>query len=206
MIVHDCVQGSDEWKKLRAGVPTASEFSRIITSTGEQSKSRFGYACDLAAEKFAGGPMDDSWAGNAWTERGKEVEAEARARYEFQNDVAIQQIGFCTSDDGVAGCSPDGLVGDEGMIETKVLKSQHHVTAILRFKKDGSIDPGYIQQTQGQLWVTGRKWVDLVFYSPLLPMLVVRQEPLKAVFNGLISNTAALIIEREQVLKVLRAA
>ncbi len=73
---HDVEQGSEEWYALRAGKPTASEFSKLITSKGEPSKSAATYAITLAIEAYAGGPVD-AWEGNAHTERGKNLEAEA---------------------------------------------------------------------------------------------------------------------------------
>lgn len=205
MIVHDCAQGTPEWMALRCGRPTASEFSRIVTSKGEESKQRIGYARTLAAEVYAGAQMADGWAGNAWTERGKEIEAEALARYEFQNDTPITKVGFVTLDDGVAGASPDGLVGDDGLIEVKCLKAENHVEVILFHRRNGFVPADYIVQTQGQMFVTGRQWCDSVFYHPQLPLLIVRTLPNKAVTDGLVSGIPALIKERDAIVATLRS-
>ena len=156
-IVHDVEQGSDAWRKLRAGVPSASCFDKIITSTGAESKQRAGYAKTLAAELYSGSPLDDAWTGNKWTERGKELEDEAVRWYEFDQDVKTERVGFVTTDDGSAGCSPDRFVGTHGLLEIKCLKSENHVDAIMYFRKHGAPPTDYIQQTQGQLMVTGRQ-------------------------------------------------
>ena len=205
MIVHDLEQRSDAWYALRAGKPTASEFSRVVTSKGEESKSRYGYALTLAAEVYAGGQVD-AWGGNAWTERGREIEAEAITRYEFQNDVDVVKTGFITDDAGTVGCSPDGLVGDHGMIEVKCLKAERHIEAILYYRKHGTAPPDYIQQTQGQLWIAERRWCDLCLFHPSLPLLVIRQEPVLPVIAGLTAGIPLLLQERDAIVSALRGA
>ncbi len=80
MIIHPVEQNTDDWVKLRAGLPTASSFKSIITSQGLPSKSLPTYAAKLAADKYAGEPLD-SFEGNVWTERGHELESDARDLY-----------------------------------------------------------------------------------------------------------------------------
>ena len=203
MIVHEVEQGSPEWYAIRAGKPTASEFSNIVTSKGDLSKSISTYALTLAAELYAGEPVD-RWEGNSWTDRGKELEAEAIARYEFENDVAAIPVGFVTSDDGNIGCSPDRLVGEDGLIEVKCLKAEKHIEAILYFKNHSKCPTTYVQQTQGQIWITGRKWCDLYFYHPQLPCLTITQVPDDAVISGLKIGISQLIKERDFVVNLLR--
>lgn len=204
MIIYDgLVQGSEEWFAARCGKPTGSMFSKLVTSKGVLSKSIAEYAITLAADMFAGKALEE-WQGNQWTDRGTELEPEARGLYEFKNDCKVEEVGFVTDDDGLWGVSPDGLVGDDGLVEFKCLKPENHVKAILRHEKDGSIDPTYIQQVQGQMLVCGRKWCDLVFYHPSLPLLVIRQEPSKAVQDGLREAKIAIIKERDKILETLR--
>lgn len=205
MICHDIPQRSPEWYALRCGMPTASEFSRIVTSKGEESKSRYGYALTLAGELFAGARLD-AWGGNEHTERGRVLEDEALAAYSFMADAAASPVGFITDDAKTCGCSPDGLVGDHGMVEIKCLKAENHISAILYHRKHGTAPTDYIQQTQGQMWIAGRLWCDLVFYHPSLPMLVIRQEPIFPVVSGLATGIKALIAERDAVVSVLREA
>ena len=202
MKIHDVIQRSDAWYALRCGIPTASEFAKIVTSKGEASKSAADYAITLAAETFAGKPLD-AWEGNSWTDRGREMETEALGLYQFTREVEITPVGFATNDAGTIGCSPDGMVGDDGMAEVKCLKAENHVKAIIRYRKDGTPSPKYIQQTQGQLMICERAWCDLIFYHPELPLLVIRQAPLLELHEALRRDIPKLCAERDRVLLAL---
>jgi hypothetical protein len=199
-----CEQRSPEWYAARAGIPTASEFSSLVTSTGERSKTLPRIAKTLAAERFSGQTMD-AWDGNAWTERGKELEAEAMRLYEFAQDCIVEPVGFVTTDDGRAGCSPDGLVGADGLVEVKCLKAENHIEAILYHRKNGRCQPDYVQQTQGQLWICERQWCDLIFYHPVLPLLVIRQQPDGALISAIEQAVDAVSKERDAILATLHA-
>lgn len=203
MIIHDVAQRSPEWYTLRAGLPTASEFSKIVTSKGEPSKSAATYAITLAAELFAGKPLE-TWEGNAWTDRGRELELAALALYEFVTGAIVEPVGFVTTDDGMAGCSPDGFVGDDGLVEVKCLKGENHVKAILYFQKNGQCPPDYVQQAQGQMLVCARPWCDLVFYHPELPPLTIRQERNTDLQAAIMTQIPLLIAERDVVVAALR--
>lgn len=203
MIIHDVIQGSPEWKLARLGKPTASEFSRLITSTGERSKSLEGYAREMASEMYAGKTLHD-FDGNSWMDRGKDLEAEAIALYEFTNDVTAQRVGFCTDDEQRYGCSPDALIGDDGGLETKCLKAERHLEAMTYHAKHGKCPSGYVQQVQGGLFVTGRKWWDLCFFNPDLPPLVIRHTPDPVIFAALEKALADVLAERDAALSILR--
>jgi hypothetical protein len=203
MKIHDVEQRSDEWYVLRAGLPTASEFSKIVTSKGEPSKSAAGYAITLANELFAGRPVD-AWEGNDWTERGREMESHAIDLYEFAHDVDTVPVGFVTDDTGAMGCSPDRFIGDDGLIEVKCLKAENHTKAILYFQKHGRCPPDYIQQAQGQMMICGRAWCDIVFHHPELPMLTIRLEPDRDLQAALLAQIPKLRKERNEVLAALR--
>ncbi len=182
MKIIDCIQGSEAWYLARLGVPSASNFKRIVTNTLDangtykMSGSLNGYAAELAAEVFAGKTLDQ-FDGNFFMNRGKENEAEARALYAFTNDVEVQEVGFVTTDDGLAGCSPDGLMADGGGLEIKMQKAENHLKTVEYFKKHGTAEPKYTQQVQGGLWVTGLAYWAQLFYHPDLPPLVIRQKP-----------------------------
>lgn len=204
MILHDFPQGSEEWFAIRAGKPTASQFSRLISSKGERSKSLSGYARELASELYAGKTLNE-FHGNVWMERGRDLEAEAISLYEFTHDATISRVGFCTNDAGEYGCSPDALIGDDGGLETKCLKAERHVEAVTYYAKHKCAPSGYVQQVQGGLFVTGRKWWDLMFFNPELPPLIVRHVPDLELHAALAAGLADCIRERDEVLKMLRA-
>lgn len=204
MIIHsDIEQGSEAWFALRAGKPTASCFDKLITSTGEPSKSMAGYAITLAGELYAGKPLD-AWEGNSYTERGKLLEDEARKMYAFLHDAEPQQIGFVTDDAGTYGCSPDSFLGDDGMAEIKCLKAENHIKAILYYRKHKKCPPDYVQQVQGQMFVCERSFCDLFFYHPDLPRLTIRQERDDVIIAALKAQIAAVIVERDKVFEEIK--
>lgn len=169
MQIINCKQQSEEWKKFRLGIPTASCFDRILTTKGEPSKQRTKYLWQLAGEFITGIP-EETYQNFAML-RGIEMEQEARNFYELVNNVSVQQVGFCVGEPDIEyGCSPDGLVGDDGMIEIKCPSLAVHVGYLL----DGTLPVDYFQQVQGELLVTGRKWNDFISYYPGLKPLIVR--------------------------------
>ncbi len=206
MIAHDCEQRSAEWCQLRIGIPTASEFSKLVTSKGGPSKSISEYAITLAAEVYSGMPELDSWQGNSYTDRGQELEADAIGLYEFKNNVTVERVGFVTDDKKEMGCSPDGLVNADGMIELKCLKAENHIKAILYHKKHGHCQSTYILQTQGQMLICDRQWCDLTFFHPYLPLLVIRQTPDPKLQAALTKQIPLVRKERDAVLTALGKA
>ncbi len=163
-------QRSDEWLKLRCGVATASCFDKIITpATGKASASAVAYRRELLAEWLMGEPVSIKESG--WMQRGTEMEPEARAFYEFEADAEVTEAGFVFLDERrQIGCSPDGLVGDDGLIEIKCPAPHTHVGYLI----DAKLPTAYIPQVQGALWVTGRQWCDFVSYSDTMESLIVR--------------------------------
>lgn len=173
MIVHEAEQGSPEWFKARAGIPTASCFDKIITGkTLKLSSSAKQYAAFLLAERLLERPLDKFEVKPYWMGRGQELEAEAASTYEFIMGVKTEKAGFITLDDGSAGCSVDRFVGDDGILEIKCPAPWTHAENLM----DDTPDPDYHQQRQGQLWITGRKWVDFMSFHPELPPAIHRVE------------------------------
>lgn len=170
MIRYDVEQGSPEWFKLRLGIPTSSDFDKIITpAKGDLSKSARKYAYYLVAEALMGEPME-SVEGMQWMERGKLLEPQAAQHYCFSNSVEVMRAGFITTDDGRMGCSPDRLiVGANGGLEIKCPAPQTHIG----YKLDG---PGhdYRAQVQGQLLIAELDWVDFVSFHPAMPHVQIR--------------------------------
>ena len=202
MIVHEVEQNTDEWMTLRAGKPTASCFSKLITSTGAASKSMPAYAETLGGELYAGKPLD-AWEGNKFTERGHETEPEAVLAYEMMKDTDTQQVGFVTDDLMQYGCSPDRIVGDDGLLEIKCLPKLH-IESLRYINKNDRIPTKFVAQCQGQLFITERKWCDLFFYHADLPTKIVRVYPDEKIFAGLKSQLSACIAERNIVFNELK--
>ncbi len=169
MIVHDVEQGSPAWLAARLGVPTSSEFHRIVTPTGKLSSQAGGYMHRLIAEAVLNKPLL-SLEGLEWIERGKELEPQAARMYEFDTEAQTAVVGFITTDDGRMGCSPDRLiVGQPGGLEIKCPAPQTHIGYMLEgFGKD------YQVQVQGQMLVTGWEWVDRYSFHPEMPPVRVR--------------------------------
>lgn len=202
MIIHDVEQGTDEWHKLRGPIPTASEFSRIITSTGKPSDGLEEYANLLAAGKFTG-KVPAGFAGSKSTRRGNELEPEADADYEMTYQVEVEHVGFVTNNLMQYGCSPDGLVNKDGAVEYKCMEDKAHVKYLREYHATGKTPTIYVAQTQGVLFVTGRKWCDLHLYHPDLPSVTIRQYPDKDFFKALRKQLKAVEIERNLVVDLL---
>lgn len=195
MIEHDVPQGTPGWHKLRAGIPTASEFKKLVTSYGAPSESIDGYARTLACEKWAGYNID-GFGGNRATERGKEMEDLARGDYQFKMQVGTRQVGFCTDNLRQYGCSPDDFVGDSGSVEYKCMTADRHIDAVLHYQAYGAIPTEYYAQPQGVMFVTKRKYCDLVLYHPELPGLIIRQYPDKDFVRELRRQLKNVIVKR----------
>ncbi len=186
MIFHDVEQGSDTWFSLRRGIPTASEFSRIITPAkgqtgGPGSKS---YIAQLIGERLAihlpvGAPSYTSRA----MDHGREFEAEARRLFAFETNLEIGNGGFCQTDDLRFGSSPDGLIASEpdrilnppaAALELKCPQPETHAGYLL----DGDILPvDYKYQVHGHLLVTGAPCCWFMSYCPGMRPLLLKIEP-----------------------------
>jgi len=152
--VTDVQQGSEEWKTLRLGKITASRVSQVM------GKSRQNFLAIITAERIS--KQAESFT-NAAMQWGIDTEPFAREAYEARNGVKVVQVGFClhpTIKD--AGASPDGLVGDDGLIEIKCPNTSTHVGTLI----DQKAPTKYIPQIQFQLACTGRQWCDFVSFDP----------------------------------------
>lgn len=175
-------QGSPEWFAARRGIPTASQFSRIVTpKTLKLSSQADGYMCELLAERFLP-PPPDSEPVTGWMTRGTELEPLAIRWYEFDQDCEVEVVGFVLSNDGRVGCSPDGLVGTKGLIEIKAPKATNHIANMLG---SGGIDPAYRLQVQGNIWLCERDWADEISFNPALPSSLKRQNRDQSVIGPL---------------------
>ena len=179
MRIIDVVQGTPEWFAARCGIPTASNFDKIVTSKGEPSKQRTKYLYQLAGESITGIPEETYQ--NAAMQRGIEMEAEARNLYSMTTGEELKEVGFCVSKG--CGASPDGLVGEKGGLEIKCPNLTTHVGYLL----ENTLPTDYFQQVQGNLLVTGRDWWDFQSYYPGIKPLIIRVYPDKN-FIGLLEN------------------
>jgi len=173
VIIHDCVQGTSKWRQLRIGMPTASEFGRIVTPGGKKnepkpSDSQEPYMRELLAELIMGRPLEGT--SMPWMERGHLLEEQAADFYGFIKDVEPEVVGFVTNDEQTIGASPDRFIGKDGMLEIKCPKPEVHVSYFLF----SDIELKYKPQLQGQLYVTGRQWVDICSFHPEMPPAIVR--------------------------------
>ncbi len=182
MKIHRCKQASDEWLALRCGLPTASNFSQIVTpAKGELSKSRTKYIDELIADRITGPPID----GGAYTSRamdyGSVMEADARQYYRehhtrcFEDEV--EEVGFITDDEGRFGVSPDGnvvsTINPNGGLELKVPLPKTHVG----WWRAGVLPIDHKCQVHGGLAVTGYEWWDFMSYCPGIPPFIIRVKP-----------------------------
>jgi hypothetical protein len=189
-------QRSPEWYAARLGVPSASNFDKIVMVKGERSKQAEKYMYKLAGEILSG-TAEESYQ-NAAMQRGTELEAEARNLYQMINDVEVEEVGFCITDG--YGCSPDGFVGDDGLIEIKCPQMATHVGYLL----DAKAPTDYFQQTQGQLLVTGRKWCDFVSHYPAIKPLIVRVERDEKFLKALKSELESFCQELKDIVEKLK--
>ena len=158
-IIKDIEQGTDEWLALRYGWTTASRFKDVMAKG--QGKTRKSYMYQLAAEAIS--DMRQESFTNEYMEWGTETEPQARDTYEFVSGNSVEQVTFIRLDgDMKIGCSPDGLVGDDGMVEFKCPKTTTQIETFL----SGKMPTGHKAQVQGQLWISGRQWTDFVSFDP----------------------------------------
>ncbi len=164
-IVYTDPQGTDAWFAARRGVITASKFKtcRERLRNGDLSKAALLYCMDTARERVGGKPADVYQT--AAMRFGSEQEPFARAQYEAETGHLVYGAGFMCTDDRRYGCSVDGLVGDDGMVEIKTMVSSD---TLFTAAVDGDIS-AYIDQINGCLWITGRKWCDLIAWAPDMP-------------------------------------
>ena len=151
-------QRSNEWYQARMGKVTASNIRAVLSKpTTERYKD---YQAEIICGRLVGEKRRDFTSVDI--EHGKEFEDEARAMYEFDFEL-VTEVGFIEHPTiPFSGASPDGLVGENGLIEIKCPKTSTHINTICHQK----IDPDYLAQMQWQMAVTGRKWCDFVSYDP----------------------------------------
>lgn len=180
------IQGTPEWFAARAGKVTASRVADVIAKTKSgYSASRQNYAAELLCERLTGicepgftsGPMQ-------W---GKDQEPFARQAYERLHSVEVYEVGFVDhSEVAMSGASPDGYVGEAGLVEIKCPLTATHLDTLL----GGAVPGKYLTQIQWQLACTGREWCDFVSFDPRLPEAM-------QVYVERVARDASMILELE---------
>lgn len=176
-IHNDLVQGSDEWLRARCGLITASEVKLLLTPTlkrADNDKSR-AHLWELAAQRISN-HVEPVYVTDDML-RGHEEEFYARQLY-AEKIAPVEEVGFVTNDGFgfTLGCSPDGIVGSDGLIEIKSRRQKYQVQTIVEHWREGTPPSDYILQVQTAMLVTDRAWCDLISYSGGLPMIPMRIE------------------------------
>lgn len=207
MKIYDMAQGTQEWHRIRRGVVTASEVDALITP---EWKMRTGqgvdtYLCQKLAERLAAAENEDedircapSWA----ADQGHILEDSAIPWFEFETGLAVQRVGFCLSNDGKTGCSPDGLIGDDSGIEAKCPQATQHV----RYLREGGVPKAYLAQVHFSMLVTGRTSWWFVSYSRDLPKLKVLVERDETIQEKLRSAVDAFLEELDREFSKLKGS
>lgn len=205
MLSENIEQGSQAWLAIRLGKVTASRVADVVARTKSGwGASRANYMAELIAERLTNqaAPSFVSSAMN-W---GTENEPDARAAYCFFADADVTQVGFVHHPKiEMAGASPDGLVGDHGLVEIKAPNTATHLDTLL----SQAIPQKYVLQMNWQMACTGRRWCDFASYDPRLPeamrLFVKRIERDDALIATLEKDIAAFLAELEEKVASLRA-
>jgi len=202
VIVSPHEQGTTEWQRERLGLPTASGFGKLICADTRKaaphkwrlSAQADAYLADKCAEWLLQEPIDVGRSG--FMQRGTDLESRARAALSWELGVIVEPIGFCTTDDGRIGASPDGqLVGCNAGAEIKTLEASNHIAALL----EADASP-YFAQIQGGLYVTGWDYWVLYFYHPTLPSLPLRVDR-DAEYQAALGDALGQFLERFEAAK-----
>ncbi|MFZ4697981.1 MAG: lambda exonuclease family protein [Phycisphaerales bacterium] len=165
MILETADQRTDDWYAARCGKATASRFKDAIAAlkSGAPAQAQRDYLTELVVERLTQQPIQRFQ--NAAMTWGTEQEPAARAAYERVTGISVEETGFIAHDTLMAGCSPDGLVDWDGLVEIKCpWNTAVHIETLLNGMPDE-----HIPQVQGQMWITGRQWCDFVSYDPRMP-------------------------------------
>jgi len=200
MIVVDCEQNSPEWDACRLGIPTASNFGKVLTATGKVSDTREKYMIQLACETVAG-RKEESFQSYRM-KQGAKLEAESRQVYAMNHEeLDVYQVGFVYKNENrMIGASPDALVDPNGGFETK---DAEFTVQYDRLKK-GIMVTTHIPQVQGGLYVCEREWWDWQSYCSGLPVLCIRNYRDEAYISRLAEELEKFCYELAMMIKRLR--
>jgi putative phage-type endonuclease len=204
--MHNMDQRSAEWFAARVGKATASKIADIIAKTKSGvSASRSTYAGQLIAERLSGTPAEGF--SNAAMQWGTDQEPAARDAYQMHRLCEVVEIGFADHPTiPMSGASPDGLVGDDGLVEIKCPNSATHIDTLLK----KAIPSKYVTQMMWQMACTGRAWCDFASFDPRLPehmqLIVIRLHRDDAMIAEIEAEVAKFLAEIDEKVAALRAA
>jgi len=214
MVLHDLEVAEaaplSDWQKARLGKITASRFGDVKRlKNGEWGETALSYLYDLVGEHLTGSPAG-SFGGNSATDWGNEYEAEALREYTRRTGRKVKtgQNFIEHPELALVGGTPDGLIGEKGVIEVKCpFTFKNHLRTVI----NRTVPDEYRAQVHGQLWLSGRQWCDFVSYDPRIPkgnparLVIVRVERSPMILNDL-SNTIGefhdLLLQKLAALKI----
>ena len=171
---HKIAQNTESWMQLRSGKFTASSFKDLFASKSTATYKKALYK--VVYERMTG-EQPESFK-SEYMERGNQLEPLARSEYEMQTFNTVEDGGFFELNDFI-GASPDGLIGDDGLLEIKCPA----YNTMIQYLIDRKLPNQYKYQVHGQLYVTGRKWTDFCAYHPKLPIIIIRVKRDEVIIN-----------------------
>lgn len=192
---HLVEQGSEVWFELRMGRFTASTFKDLFSAKTTAGYQKAIYS--VVFERLTGESPENFQSD--YMKRGNELEPLAREAYELEKFVDVEDGGFWTLGDWI-GASPDGLVGDDGLLEIKCPAFNTMIGYLLK----GTLPTTYKWQVQGQLYVTDRKWCDFMAYHPKLKTMILRIERDEKMIKDLEATLEKSIAEAKDVIEKLK--
>jgi hypothetical protein len=200
---NNVIQGSDDWLAMRCGILTASEMKLILTPTlkaASNDKER-AHTYELLSQRVTG-YVEPSYVSDDML-RGRDDEIEARLIY-HKTRAPVREVGFVINDKlgFPIGYSPDGLVGNDGLIECKSRRQKFQVQTFI----DGVCPDDFMIQCQTGLFVTERQWIDFISYSGGLPMFVCRVEPDPTYQDAIAAAATSFEARLAQKMEAYRAA
>ncbi len=193
MIILNHEQGTKEWLNARLGRPSASQFHKLIKSNGKPSASASDYINTMVVERISG--MSTPVFVTDWMTRGNELEPDARNLYSLITDNEVEEVGFILDDSGEFGCSPDGLVSENGKpvggLEIKCPAPGNHKA----WSKKKVCPTKHYAQVQGCMWICQRDWWDFMSYHPDMDPFIVRVDRNQEFIDKLAEEVDKAVIE-----------
>ena len=206
MMFENIEQQTPEWYEVKIGKVGASRLSDVMAEgkNGKPSATRANYMYELLAARLTGEYQQTYQSPEML--RGIELEAEARRKYEIVTFNEVKQVGWIAHPEiEMCGCSPDGLVDDDGLIEIKCPNTKTHLETVLH----GKIDRSYMLQMQWQMECSGRDWCDFVSYDPRLPeniqICIIRVDKKQEVIDSIKTAVQAFLSELAELENKIRS-